>query len=97
MKFAQWLESQNDIQFSFSSDGTVVAYINGRRYVYLIDAGLGRTWQQRIDYIRSSKPKAYQATCFDILNKIKELIKVGRAKQEEPQPKPVAMQQKTLF
>lgn len=82
MKFAQWLESQNNIHFSFWNDGTVIVYINGRKYVYITDAALHNQWSRRIDYIRSSKPAAYDATCFSILNKIKELVKNGRARQE---------------
>ena len=100
MKFAQWLESQTNIHFSFSNDGRVTVYIDGRTYVYITDAAIHNKWESDIEATRRKSPQAYQATCFRILNLIKRLVNVGRAKQEFPKPvsQPQSpLQQKTLF
>jgi len=111
MKFAQWLESQNNTNIVFGSffkDGTVTVYIDGARYVYITDAAYHDKWERTLRYIRKERPQAYRKIAFGILSQIKDMIKKGRATQEEPKP-PVVQQpapelpvplkpvQKTLF
>jgi len=89
MKFAQWLEAQNNnrIMFgSFSKDGTVTVYIDGTRYVYITDAVYHGPWYDKLEYIRRKKPAAYQKIAFGILQEIKDMVKRGRATQEQPKP-----------
>lgn len=91
MKFAQWLESQNNTNIVFGSffkDGTVTVYIDGARYVYITDAVYHRKWNETLQYIRSKKPEAYRKVAFGILNQIKDMVKKGYATQEEPKPAP---------
>ena len=49
MLFRQWLE--NTINFgAFAKDGTVVVYIDGKRYVYITDALFHDKWKRMIPY-----------------------------------------------
>lgn len=92
MKFAQWLESQNNTNIVFGSffkDGTVTVYIDGTRYVYITDAAYHDKWYRTLQYIRSKRPQAYRKVAFGILSEIKDMVKKGRATQEEPKPAPV--------
>ena len=92
MKFAQWLEAQNNNRIIFTSfwkDGTVTVYIDGTRYVYITDAVYHGPWHDKLEYIRSKKPAAYQKIAFGILQEIKDMVKRGRATQEEPKPQPL--------
>lgn len=91
MKFSQWLESQNNINFSFWKDGTVIVYLNNRKYVYITDAVYHNKWQRNMDWLRKEKPQAYEPYCFNVLNQIKKMVASGVATQEEPplqQPSP---------
>jgi hypothetical protein len=47
MNLSQWLEATREDRpvFSFVSDGTVIAYIHGKRYVYQTDAGYHERWK----------------------------------------------------
>lgn len=75
MRFAEFLENQNTIQFGgFSRDGTVIVYINGQRYVFVTDAVYHDKWRKMIRF----KPWA-------VLNDIKDMVRRGLATQEEPQ------------
>lgn len=99
MKFAQWLESQDntDIRFaSFSKDGTVNVYINGQKYTYITDAAYHNKWFETLEYIKSKKPQAYRKVAFSILNKIKDMVKKGHATQEFPKPQIVQFQPPTV-
>lgn len=91
MKFAQWLESQNstDIVFGpFFKNGTVVVYIDRTKYVYITDAAYHDKWRETLEYIKRKKPQAYRSVAFNILNKIKDMVKKGYATQELPKPVP---------
>jgi hypothetical protein len=74
MEFKKWFLKENNIAFSvWSNNGSIVAYINGQRYVYEVDPTQVGGLQKLARY----KP-------FSALNKIKELIKLGVAQQIEP-------------
>lgn len=85
MDFKEWL-TENQMGFGlFANDGTVVAYVNGQRYVYHTDPVYHEKWKQLARF----KP-------FSVLNDIKKHIKLGKAELISPKPmqKPV---QQTLF
>lgn len=99
MNFSEWLcENNQKIHYGgFWSDGTVIVYINGARYVYITDAVYHNKWRKMIRY----QP-------FRVLNDIKNQVKNGQAQQIEPRIKEPAVQpqispeipknqQKTLF
>ena len=50
MNFKEWLnENNNTVQFGmWSKDGTVVFYINGKRYSYLTDSFYHTKWKNMI-------------------------------------------------
>lgn len=77
---------EQNIQFGmFSKDGTIVAYANGRRYVYVTDA-------VHHDHIkRTAKYKPGEALDF-----IKTLVDQGRAEMIEPKPSPEMVQPKLV-
>ena len=101
MKFTQWLEAQNSINISFSSDGTTIVHVNGRKYVYRVkDVAYTVRWQEQMNFLARSKPAAYNRFCFGILNKLKDWVNKGYAEQLEPlskPPEPPQYTQKTLF
>lgn len=78
MEFKEWLlhENDNKIFFStFANDGTVIVYINGKRYVYITDAFNHEKWKKMIKF-----------SPWKVLNIIKQKIKNGSAKQIDPEP-----------
>ena len=78
MKFKDWLflEENDKIVFgAFANDGTVIVYINGKRYVYITDAIHHEKWKK----MKNFAP-------WRVLNMIKEKVKNGSAKQIEPEP-----------
>lgn len=73
MGFRAWIERTDEPVFaSFAKDGTVIAYIDGKRYVYLTDALSHAKWQK---ILRNWYPGAG----WDVLNDIKK-----RGEQLEP-------------
>ena len=72
MKFSQWLETRDRPIFSFWKDGTVIVYINSKRYVYHTDAMFHDRWERMSHY-----------SPWKVLNQIKE-----RGEQLEPPPSP---------
>lgn len=83
MRFKPWLsEDERNISFaSFSNDGKIVVYINGKRYVYLTDAIYHDKWKRMIPF-----------SPWKVLNIIKDLVIKGVATQLEP-----SVEQPTLF
>jgi hypothetical protein len=75
MEFKQWLiENEGDIRFTaFAKDGTVVVYINGKRYVYITDAMYHDKWKRMIPY-----------SPWKVLNIIKTQVAKGQANMVEP-------------
>lgn len=74
MEFLNWLtEQESKILFaSFWNDGTVIVYINNKKYVYVTDAIYHNKWKK----MASKAP-------FKVLNQIKNQIKNGKAFQME--------------
>ena len=69
MEFRQWLMTEGDIHVTaFSSDGTVVINIRGKRYVYLTDSMYHDRWRRMARFRPGS-----------VLNEIKKLVKEGKA------------------
>lgn len=73
MHFTLWMEERKTIiQFAgFFSDGTVVVYIDGKKYTYITDSFYHSRWKKMARY----RPGA-------ALNEIKKLVKAGLAIQE---------------
>lgn len=89
MEFKEWLLTENNIKFAgWIKDGTIIVYIDSKRYVYDIDP----IFHPEISKIAKYRP-------FAALNKIKKLIKYNKGKQLEPiEPSPVrTFTQPTLF
>lgn len=55
----------------FMNDGTVIVYINGKRYVYITDAVYHDKWKQMVKHAP-----------FRVLNLIKDQVKKGLAFEE---------------
>lgn len=74
MDFTNWLfEDERNIKFgAFMRDGTVIVYINGKKYTYVTDAIYHDKWKRMIPY-----------SPWRVLNNIKELVKNGLAQQIE--------------
>lgn len=92
MKFAQWLESQDNTNISFVSffnDGTVTVYVGNTKYVYITDAVYHDKWLRNLQWIKRTKPVAYRKVAFGILSKIKKMVEMGSATQIEPKRKEV--------
>jgi len=72
MEFLNWLtEQESKILFaSFWNDGTIIVYINNKKYVYVTDAIYHNNWKK----LASKAP-------FKVLNQIKNQIKNGEAFQ----------------
>lgn len=82
MEFRNWF-TENQMGFGlFSNDGTVIAYVNGQRYVYQTDPVYHEKWKRMARF----RP-------FSVLNDIKNQIKLGKAELISPKP----IEQKTLF
>lgn len=77
LKFKEFLaEEERKIVFTtFANDGTVVCYINGKKYEYITDA-----------YYHSKWKKIARVAPWKLLNTIKNLVKNGSAQQIEPSP-----------
>jgi len=61
MEFRNWLESSDDIKFGgWFSDGTVIVYISGKRYVYRTDPVYHYEWKRQARFAP-----------FRVLNQIK--------------------------
>jgi hypothetical protein len=60
----------------FRNDGTVIVYIDGKRYVYITDAVYHEKWQRML--------ATHPSNAWRILNQIKEKVKSGDWKQIEP-------------
>jgi hypothetical protein len=69
MNFRNWLLSESaSIRFAvWSKDGTIVAYIDGKQYKYIIDT----IHHDRLKKLARFKP-------WSALNQIKELVKNGK-------------------
>lgn len=80
MKFKEFLaEEERKIVFTtFASDGTVVCYINGKRYEYITDAYYHSKWKKMVRF-----------SPWKVLNIIKDLVKSGAAQQIDPPPSPI--------
>lgn len=81
MNFKKWLLSEAaNIRFAgWIKDGRVIVYIDGVRYVYIVDA----IHHQRLkNMARRASGRA--------LNEIKRMVRAGQATQEEPPPAPQA-------
>lgn len=81
MNFIEWLhflENNTKLYLSFISDGRVIAYIDGKRYVYSTDAINHDRWRK----IAKTNP-------FKVLNQIKDYVKKGFAQQIEPNPEKI--------
>jgi hypothetical protein len=74
MTFTEWLivEKRVDMRVNFFNDGTVIFYIDGKRYVYMTDPVFHDQWQKLARY----KPGK-------VLNQIKNLVTLGKATLEQ--------------
>jgi hypothetical protein len=89
LNFHQWLNENRGLEVKIglaSSDGTLILYINGKRYVYWMDAiNHGRIRGLLDSFVHKGKkvpPRPHQA-----LELIKRMIADGEAEQIEPPPK----------
>lgn len=82
LSFEMWLEEKRPFNVLFAvwgGDGTVVVYINGKRYKYLTDPIYHDRWRRMEKYAPGR-----------VLNEIKKQVKEGRAELLEPRPSEVA-------
>lgn len=73
MEFKEWLIQEGIAFTGWFSDGTINVNINGKKYVYEVE----KMFHAELKKLAKYKP-------FTALNKIKDLIKAGRAKQVSP-------------
>ncbi len=73
MKFKLWLENQGkDVNFAlWGNDGTVVFYIDGKRYSYLTDTFYHTKWKNKI---RHSPKAAIRKNSWEV---VKEIERTG--------------------
>lgn len=88
--FIQFLEAQGlTVQIGAKSkDGTLVLYINGRRYVYWMDALYHKQIERLLDTFRNRSGKIVPPRPHQALELIRKMLADGAAQQIEPAPKP---------
>lgn len=87
MDFRAWLLNERSIQFTtFMNDGTIVVYIDGKRYEYVTDALYHGRWKKMLRY----RP-------WEVLQQIKKVGQLVEPPQPEPTVEPARTKQLRLF